>query len=408
MAADDLNAPLGQRRKSGRGTIRIPAAGIIAGALALFLGVFVLWSAVSDDPFGGEPVAVVPIHLQPATAAGTSGTALSHEAAIGPGGPGRYDGPAPAKAPAAQANDTAAPGTTTVNIINGATGARQEVTIPAPGSTTGSPIGAGIDAKFVEVTPQGPIPKVATDGTRPADAFAQPVRAMPGDPDAPRIAIIVGGLGVSAKGTAEALAKLPGSVTLAFVPYGTDAAWVARARAEGHEVLLQVPMEPFDYPDNDPGPETLLTSLAPQQNMDRLHWLMSRFQGYVGLISMMGARFTASEQAFAPVLRETAKRGLMFVDDGSNPRSVAGRIAGANSLPFAKAELIVDSVPTPIEIDRALGRLEMAAREHHVAVGIASALPVSIASIAKWAKSAASRGVLLVPITAVALKDKQS
>ncbi len=408
MAADDLSAPLGQRRKSRRGTIHVPVAQIIAGALALFLGVFVLWAAIGDDPFGGEPMAVVPIHLQPATAAQTSATAESHEAAIGPAGPGRYDGPAQAKAPAAQGKDLGAPGTTTVNIINGTTGTRQEVTIPAPGNAAGPPTGAAIDQKFVEMTPQGPIPKIATDGVRPADAFARPVHAIPGKPDAPRIALIVGGLGVSAKATAEALAKLPGPVTLAFVPYGSDAAWAARARGEGHEVLLQVPMEPFDYPDNDPGPETLLTSLAPEQNMDRLHWLMSRFQGYVGLINMMGARFTASEQAFAPVLRETAKRGLMFVDDGANPRSVAGRIAGANNLPFARAEVIVDSVPTPIEIDRALGRLETAARERHVAVGIASALPVSIAQIAKWAKSAESRGVLLVPITAVALKDKQS
>ena len=183
---------------------------------------------------------------------------------------------------------------------------------------------------------------------------------------------------------------------------------VAHAREAGHEVLLQVPMEPFDYPDNDPGPQTLLTSLQPQQNMNRLYWLMSRFQGYVGLIDMMGARFTASEQSFTPIMRETAKRGLIFVDDGLNPRSVASRIAGANNLPFAKADVVLDSVPTPVEIDRALGRLEAAARERHIAVGIASALPVSIAHIEKWAKAAQSRGLLLVPITAVALKDKQS
>lgn len=407
--ADDLSAPLGQRRKSRRGNIRIPVAQIIAGALALFLGVFVLWAAVGDDPFGGEPMAVAPIHLQPATAAKASAATDSHAATVESAGPGRYDGPAPSQAPAARGKDLGAPGTTTVNIINGTTGTRQEVTIPAPGNAAGAPAAAaasaGIDQKFVEMTPQGPIPKIAADGVRPADAFAQPVHASPGKPDAPRIALIVGGLGVSAKATAEALAKLPAAVTLAFVPYGSDAAWVARARGEGHEVLLQVPMEPFDYPDNDSGPETLLTSLAPQQNIDRLHWLMSRFQGYVGLINMMGARFTASEQAFAPVLREVAKRGLMFVDDGANPRSVAGSIAGANNLPFVKAEVSVDSVPTANEIDRALGRLEMIARERHVAVGIASALPVSIAQIAKWIKSAQSRGLLLVPITAAALKQ---
>jgi len=169
-----------------------------------------------------------------------------------------------------------------------------------------------------------------------------------------------------------------------------------------------VPMEPFDYPDNDPGPQTLLTSLTTQQNVDRLYWLMSRFQGYVGIANTMGARFTASEPSFTPILREIAKRGLIFVDDGSNPRSIASRVAGANNLSVARADVIIDTVPTAAEIDRALGRLEMAARERNVAVGIASALPVSIDHIAKWAKAAESRGLLVVPISAVALKEKQS
>jgi uncharacterized protein len=235
------------------------------------------------------------------------------------------------------------------------------------------------------------------------------VKPLPGKPDAPRIALIVGGLGIGANATAEAIAKLPGSVTLSFVPYGNDVAALAgRAHAAGHEILLQVPMEPLDYPDNDPGPQTLLTTLAPQQNMDRLYWLMSRFQGYVGITNTMGARFTAAEPSFAPILRETAKRGLIFVDDGANPRSLAGRIAGANNLPFARADVVLDTVPTPAEIDRALGRLEMTARERGVAVGIASPLPVSIDHIAKWAKAAESRGLLLIPISAVAAKAKQS
>ena len=66
---------------------------------------------------------------------------------------------------------------------------------------------------------------------------------------------------------------------------------------------------------------------------------MSRFQGYVGIANYMGARFTASEQAVAPVLRDAAKRGLIYFDDGTSPRSVAPQIAGANNLAFAKADL---------------------------------------------------------------------
>jgi len=418
MTADDLSAPLGLQPKRRRRRINIPVPQIVVGALALFLGAFVLWAIVADDPFGGEPMAVVPANLQlaakPPDAAGAPPppTALADTTA-------HHDTTAAAAlaAPPAPPAQAVPPDSTTVTIIDGKTGAKQDVVVPSPTNAAAAanatsaaiPAAASVDPKFLEMTPHGAVPKIAADGTRPADAFARPVQPIPGKPDAPRIALIVGGLGVSTSATADAIAKLPGAVTLGFVPYGSEvASLVSRARDGGHEVLLQVPMEPFQYPDNDPGPQTLLTSLTPPQNIDRLYSLMSRFQGYVGLANTMGARFTASEPSFGPILRETAKRGLIFVDDGSNPRSLAGRIAGANNLPFAKADVILDSVPTPDEIDRALSRLEMTARERGVAVGIASALPVSIGHIAKWAKEAQSRGLLLVPISAVALKAKQS
>ncbi len=167
-------------------------------------------------------------------------------------------------------------------------------------------------------------------------------------------------------------------------------------------------MEPFDYPDNDPGPQTLLTSLDAAQNIDRLHWLMSRFQGYVGIANTMGGRFSASEQALGPVLREVAKRGLIYFDDASSARSQASQIAGANGLAFAKADVVIDAVSTPADVDRALARLESAARAKGVAVGVAGALPVSIDRIARWAKAAESRGIQLVPITAVVAMARSS
>jgi polysaccharide deacetylase 2 family uncharacterized protein YibQ len=220
---------------------------------------------------------------------------------------------------------------------------------------------------------------------------------------------VVGGLGIGAGITNDALGKLPGPVTFAFAPYGNNLdQLVLRARNGGHEILLQVPMEPFDYPDNDPGPQTLLTSLDASQNVDRLQWLMSRFQGYVGLVNFMGGRFTASEQSFAVVLREAATRGLLYLDDGSSRRSMANQIAGANNLAFAKADLVIDQVPTPSEVDRALGRLETAARARGVAIGVAGPLPVSIDRIAQWIKAAESRGIQLVPITAVVARAKSS
>jgi polysaccharide deacetylase 2 family uncharacterized protein YibQ len=410
MTTDDLNAPLGQGKIKRRFKFPVAWPQVAAAALGLFFGAFVLWALINDDPFGGEPMIAVTVDPHAAAAPKKSDVAGIPATPVPDSGPSRPDRSAdlPATGPAPQKQAAAANGKT-VTIINGETGARQEMVVPGEANGAAPADAVPADQRFVEMTPRGPIPKIAADGTRPAEAFARPVKPIPGKPDAPRIAIVIGGLGVSASATADAIGKLPGAVTLAFMPYGADVDHlVSRARSAGHEVLLQAPMEPFGYPDNDSGPQTLLTSLTPEQNLERLYWLMSRFQGYVGIAGAMGARFTASEQSFGPILHEIAKRGLIFVDDGSNPRSVAARIAGAGSLLFAKADTVLDSVPTPVELDHALGRLEMAAREHGAVVGIASALPVSIERIAKWAKGAESRGVLLVPISAVALKPKQS
>jgi polysaccharide deacetylase 2 family uncharacterized protein YibQ len=167
-------------------------------------------------------------------------------------------------------------------------------------------------------------------------------------------------------------------------------------------------MEPFDYPDNDPGPQTLLTTLGPEQNLDRMYWHLSRFQGYAGIANFMGARFVVTDAVMQPIVREAAKRGLGYLDDGSAPRSVAAALAAGQAMPFARGDLSIDAVPTAVEIDRALARLENLAKERGTAVGIASALPISIERIAVWAKALESHGIMLVPLTTVMLNPKSS
>src|SRR6201992_4398613 len=119
------------------------------------------------------------------------------------------------------------------------------------------------------------------------------------------------------------------SAAPAFTPYGSDPGKLAeKARAQRHEIFLQIPMEPYDYPDNDPGPQTLLASLGPEENLDRMFWHLGRIQGYAGITNFMGARFVATDAAMTPVIREAAKRGLGYFDDGSGPASAPGSAGG--------------------------------------------------------------------------------
>ena len=409
MEADDLNAPLGQSRKKHRlPKLPVAAPQMLAGALAMVGLVVVLWAAFVNDPLGGEPIVVV---------ATKSGSGTAAEAPSGDGKEhARHEGEAAnaaipkAATAAAEKSSEPPPGSKTVTIIDGSSGKSKEVVIPGgAGDKPAAAKSPGGDPKLLDVSRHGAIPKIGADGSKPYTVYARP-RALPASlKDLPRIAIVIGGLGISASGTAEAMAKLPAAVTFALAPYAPDIQKLAeRARADDHELLVQAPMEPFDYPDNDPGPQTLLTSVTAEQNVDRLQWLMSRFQGYVGIVSFMGARFTATEHALSPVLNETAKRGLIFVDNGSSSRSVASQIAGNQNLPFAKSDIILDAVPTTTEIDRALNRLEIVAREGGVAVGMATAQPGTIARIAEWAAKIEKRGFVLVPISMVAVKAKSS
>jgi hypothetical protein len=399
-AADELSAPLGRDTARGKRRFRLPFSGIqaLVAALGLFLATFAGYALFNDDPFGGEPLARIAIGPSPGDQKAAEKPAAKPMAT-----PHSEPSAGPAKAGATGEQRT-------VTIIDGSSGARHDVAIAGEASekdaAAASGPAAGIDPRLLEKGRYGMIP-VAADGLKPFTVYAaESDRAKAAR--MPVVAIVVAGLGVGAAKTVDAILKLPAAVTLAFTPYGSDPAKLAeRARAQHHEILLQIPMEPYDYPDNDPGPQTLLTTLTPEQNMDHLFWHLSRFQGYAGIANFMGARFVATDTAMTPIVKEAAKRGLGYFDDGQ-ARSVASTLAAAQAMPFARADVAIDAVPSLGEIDRALARLEGMAKERGIAIGVASALPVSIERISVWTRTLESHGVMLVPLTTAMLKSKSS
>jgi uncharacterized protein len=375
MAANDLSVPgspgagLYERVKR----VRLLRGLLIGVALAL---IFALgWVVVTDDPLGGEPVAIIALD-RPAQLQVDSGEVLGIRPTV--------DSTEAEPLPPGQAEPPA-----DIVIID-------PLVAAAPHSVATD---AALTSGLLEAGRHGLLPIISADGRRPADAYAQRSAAV--SPGATRIALVIGGMGLSTRATEAAIDRLPPQVTLAFAPYGDEVTRLTdRARQAGHELALQLPLEPYDYPNSDPGPNTLLTGLDIEQNRDRLHWAMSRFVGYVGLLNYMGARFTASDQALRPILAELRDRGLIYLDDGSSPRSLAGAVSGEVGLPFARADMVVDAVPSRQAITAALDRLAGIARNRGIAVGVATGLPESVDAIAEWVQRAQSEGITLVPMTA--------
>ncbi|MFO1246919.1 MAG: divergent polysaccharide deacetylase family protein [Alphaproteobacteria bacterium] len=254
------------------------------------------------------------------------------------------------------------------------------------------------DPALIENTPQGPLPRIADDGRKPMAAYAAPAPASTKF----KIAIVVSGLGLSSTASRTAMDNLPASVTLAFAPYAGDVGqWVAEAREHGHEILLEIPMEPFDFPDSDPGPHTLRAGQEEDANIHRLTWALTRFTGYAGVTNLLGQRFLSDSSALSPVLTYLNRRGLYFFDNGAASQSVVPTVASQVGIPAVQSGAALDSIQTALEIDRRLSELETQARANGSAVGSAFLYPVSIARIAAWAKGLESRGFVLVPVSAI-------
>ncbi|MGE0847215.1 MAG: divergent polysaccharide deacetylase family protein [Flavobacteriaceae bacterium] len=395
MASDHTDDSGNAARRRG---LRLPALLPVLTALCLAALAFIAgWALIVDDPLGGEPVARLSLVETPSSAGPSNSSGTGTEAPLRDGsGNGGQDNAAGAASPGSAGGADAAP----TPVANA--GEQGDGAVPPGETATGTGI-APVRQALLESSPHGDLPRIATDGTMPARTYARPTPSLPRN--TPRIAIVLSGLGLSAVGTEEAIRELPAEISMAFAPYGRDLVRLAAlARQDGHEVLVQVPMEPYDYPDNDPGPHTLLTGLSERQNIDRLRWVLARFPGYFGVSNYQGAQFAAAESQIEPMLRELRARGVAYFDDGSAPQSLAAPVADRLGLAFAKADVVVDAVPERGKIDEALARLEEIASNRGYAIGSASALPLSVDELSEWSRRLAAKGIVLVPLSAT-LKD---
>jgi len=288
--------------------------------------------------------------------------------------------------------------------------------LPAPGqpeqtvvaqSAPPSPISAIPQAipgialpELMEQSNHGPLPRIADDGRTSFNVYAAPRMTSR---TLARISILVTDLGKKARNTQRAISETPPNVSLAFSVYGSNLhEWGQKARTAGHEVFLAVPMEPVNYPQNDPGPLTLLTSQSTRVKISLLQSSLGKFSGYVGVVNYMGSRFTAAGDSIRPVLDELKRRGLMFVDNRDSKYSLAASMAQGTNMPWAVNNGYIDDDLDTVSISNQLNELEKRAKAQGTALGIARSYPVTLQAINVWAATLEERGFALVPVSSIA------
>ncbi|MCA3623498.1 MAG: divergent polysaccharide deacetylase family protein [Methylobacterium sp.] len=392
MAFESLATPLGTKPKAAGKPKGFSVPRVLLAVVAFGIALFLAYAALQSSRRSGLPVAVVPIERDQ----GAKGdlTRPPAEGAVAPAPPNPEGGRASAAQVETESgvrvvrqNGGQAPGAAVIRVPDAARPEGDRLVLPA-----------APDPRVVERIPLGLLPKVADDGTLPRQIYARPFAST----TKPRIAVVLTGVGVSARSTTDAVTRLPGDFTLAFAPYGRDLeAQVMRARRDGHEVLLQIPMEPFDFPDSDPGPHTLRAGGSSKENIDRLHWLMTRFPGYVGLMNYLGGKLLSTPAALQPVLDEIGRRGLLFLDDGTTPRSVASDIGMRLNLPVLRADRAMDATGSTRPLAAILQEAEGLAQRQGRAVITVPALAANIETLINWEADLAQRNIVVAPLSAV-------
>lgn len=233
----------------------------------------------------------------------------------------------------------------------------------------------------------------------PADVYA---RKFANPEGLPMVGLVIGGLGMNATQTQLAIDDLPAEVTLSFALDSKRLDhWIKTARADGHEVLIEVPMEAYDYGRMNMHPDTLLAGADARANLTRLEAVLARTSGYFGIINYQGAKFAADKASATPVLERLSEKGLAFIDDGSFERTSLESLSRASGLRYARAAGPVDARQTPADISAELMDLESLALEKGAAFGSGYAFPVTVEAAKVWISQLDEKGLVLAPVSAI-------
>jgi polysaccharide deacetylase 2 family uncharacterized protein YibQ len=178
-----------------------------------------------------------------------------------------------------------------------------------------------------------------------------------------RLAILLddGGQKFDLVSTAAALPTEVGFAILPFLPKSAETA-VALHEA-GHEIWLHLPMEPENYPANDPGPGAILMAMNSDDLRTAIHSAINNIPHVVGVNNHMGSKATADLKTMTWIMQEFKTRGMAFIDSRTTVHTVAEEAARAQGVPTNRRHVFLDNERSAaairVQLDEAVYRSRM-------------------------------------------------
>ena len=236
---------------------------------------------------------------------------------------------------------------------------------------------------------------------RPRDPLPAPP-APPAPVSAPRVAVIVDDLGAR-RDVFDPLRDIRRPLTVAILPGLPLSAWTAREAAQaGMEVILDLPMEPYRFPEVDPGPGALLMAMGPQELQAQVGAHLASVPGAVGVTNHMGSRMTEDRARMRTVLEVLAGRRLFLVDGLASNLSVAYDEAKALGLRAGRRQIVVDHAAGEAGDRVRWDEVAWWAERRGEVIVIAHGHPLTARLLREYVPRWEARGIRLVPVSQLA------
>ena len=209
------------------------------------------------------------------------------------------------------------------------------------------------------------------------------------------IVLILDDVGFEHQPIDEAM-RIDPNVNFSILPNGSEARTFAdRLHARGFELLCHLPMEPIDYPKQQPGANAIFTSMSDDEIAATTRRNVDAVPNARGVNNHMGSRATLDSRVMRDVLNALPKE-LYFIDSKTSGGSIAGRMAKEMNIPTASRNVFLDDVQSERAVRRQVEMLSEIAAERGVAVGIGHPYPVTIRVLNELAPSLRARGFRFV------------
>ena len=137
--------------------------------------------------------------------------------------------------------------------------------------------------------------------------------------DQKTLSIIITDLGLSDSQLNSVLSDLPETVSIALSAYSPNLGQkIKQVQSKKHKAYVILPMETANYPLNDTGPYTLMTSMSAEKNIQRANQILALAKNADGFITQKDHKFNSEDQNINPALQKIFDEGFTIIDTNKN------------------------------------------------------------------------------------------